>query len=215
MQSALAHHWGVPQDDALVPLNRDWTMLSHTTLSGAQTDLLPGSNPYGGGETVHNVWLAPNAVANDGGLMLAGGTAYLSSDPATRPPGADRWGTGPSGVLMMQASQWQWGVQASHIWSYATPGVPGNLRNSNSVSAMQPFLAYTQKSGLTWSVGSDSSYDWTARNWSVPVSAGVSKPFSFGQQKGSVGLEGKYWMARPDSAPGWGVRLTASMLFPD
>lgn len=59
MQSALAHHWGVPQDDALVPLNRDWTMLSHTTLSGAQTDLLPGSNPYGGGETVHNVCWHP------------------------------------------------------------------------------------------------------------------------------------------------------------
>lgn len=216
MQSALAHNWGVPQpeQDALVPLNRDWSMLARTSLSGAQTDLLPGSNPYGGGETVHNVWLAPNTTSNDG-LLLAGGTAYLSTDPSTRLAGTDRWGVGPSGVVMMQSSQWQWGVQASHIWSYATPGVASNLRNAGSVSAMQPFLAFTQKSGLTWSVGSESSYDWAQHNWAVPVSAGVSKAFNFGQQKASLGLEGKYWMARPDTAPGWGVRLTASVLFPD
>lgn len=216
MQSALAHNWGaMPLDDTLTPVNTDWAVLSRTSLASRQADLLPGSNPYGAGETLHNVWLAPNAVPPDG-MILAGGTAYLSSDIHNYLAGTDRWGTGPSGVLLMQRDQWQWGVQASHIWSYPVPGATPFARPSNgSVSAMQPFLAFTQKSGLTWSLGSDSSYDWTARNWAVPVSAGVSKMFSVGQQRASVGLEGKYWMSHPDTAPGWGVRLTASVLFPD
>ena len=215
MQSALAHNWGaVPLDDTLLPISPYWSVVSRTSLSSNQTDLLPGSNPYGNGETLHNMWLAPNVVGPDG-MVLAGGTAYLSNDLHNNLAGMDRWGAGPSGVMMVQRDQWQWGVQASHIWSYSTPSALFIRTTSASVSAMQPFLAFTQKSGLTWSLGSDSSYDWTARNWAVPVSAGVSKMFSFGQQRAALGLEGKYWMAHPDTTPGWGVRLTASVLFPD
>jgi hypothetical protein len=191
-------------------VSNQWALVSQPLLSGAHSDLLPGSNPYGSGQDVQNLLLVP-AKVNEGAWVLGGGTAFLGESTLNSPNGAPRWGAGPSGVVMVQNQSWTWGVEANHIWSYTVPALHGNA----STSAVQPFLSISQPSGLIWSVGSETTYDWVGKVWTVPVSAGLSRMFSIGSEKAMLGVEGKYWISRPDSAPGWGVRLTASMLFPD
>ncbi|GGP26546.1 hypothetical protein GCM10010971_23650 [Silvimonas amylolytica] len=191
-------------------VSNQWSVVSQPLLSGAHSDLLPGSNPYGSGQDVQNLLLLP-AKINDGAWVLGGGTAFLGESTLNSPNGVPRWGAGPSGVMMMQNEQWSWGVEANHIWSYTVPALHGNA----STSAVQPFVSFSQRSGYIWSLGSETTYDWLGKVWTVPVSAGLSHMFSVGSEKAMLGVEGKYWISRPDSAPGWGVRLTASMLFPD
>ncbi len=191
-------------------LNSQWSLVTQPLLNGGQSDLLPGSNPYGTGQDVQNVLVLPAKVP-ESGWIAGGGTAFLGDNTLVSTAPLTRWGGGPSGIVMMQNQSWSWGVEANHIWSYTIPALHGNA----STSAFQPFMAFTQSSGLTWSVGSETTYDWVDKVWTVPVSAGLSKMFSFGSQKAMLGVEGKYWIARPDSVPGWGVRLTASVLFPD
>ncbi|MBB5193422.1 hypothetical protein HNQ50_004179 [Silvimonas terrae] len=191
-------------------LGNQWSLVSQPLLSGSHSDLLPGSNPYGSGQDVQNLLLVP-AKVNEGAWVVGGGTAFLGESTLNSPNGLPRWGAGPSGVLMMQNESWSWGVEANHIWSYTVPALHGNA----STSAVQPFVSISQHSGLIWSLGSETTYDWVGKVWTVPVSAGLSRMFSFGSEKAMLGVEGKYWISRPDSTPGWGVRLTASMLFPD
>jgi hypothetical protein len=36
----------------------------------------------------------------------------------------------------------------------------------------------------------------------------------FGKLPVSLGINGRYWAERPDSAPEWGIRFVATFLFP-
>ena len=58
-------------------------------------------------------------------------------------------------------------------------------------------------------------YDGVDKQWSVPVNAGASKLLRFGNQLVSLGGGVRYWLDSPDSgAEGFGLRLTATLLFP-
>jgi hypothetical protein len=80
---------------------------------------------------------------------------------------------------------------------------------------MQPFVAYTWPSAWTFSVQSESSYNWETENWSVPVNAGLAKLVMLGRLpvslQGSVG----YWAESPRSGPdGFRFRLQANFVLP-
>jgi len=88
-------------------------------------------------------------------------------------------------------------------------------RSSISNTFLQPFLAYTTKDAWTYTINTESTYDWKAEQWSVPINAVVSKLTKFGKQPVSLGLGVRYWADSPDSGPhGWGVRFVVTFLFP-
>ena len=48
----------------------------------------------------------------------------------------------------------------------------------------------------------------------MPILGGVSQILKVGGQPISVAALGKYYVARPDGAPAWGVRCVLTLLFP-
>ena len=60
----------------------------------------------------------------------------------------------------------------------------------------------------------ESTYNWTAKTWTVPIIGGVSQIVKIGAQPLSVGVLGKYYAVRPDGASAWGVRFVVTLLFP-
>lgn len=53
---------------------------------------------------------------------------------------------------------------ANHIW-----GAGGDDSRENvSATFLQPFLSYTTKTHTTFSMNTESTYDWKAKQWSVP-----------------------------------------------
>jgi hypothetical protein len=195
-----------------VEINKEWNLISRTILPITdQHDIFPGAgNQSGIGDVVQSFFFSPKAPTADGWIWGAGPVLLL-------PTGSDdllsarKWGAGPTGVALKQESGWTYGMLFNHIWSFAGD----SDRSHVSSTFLQPFLAYTTKDAWTYGLNTESTYDWNAKQWSVPINASVAKLVRFGKQPVSLGLNARYWAESPDSAPhGWGIRFIVTFLFP-
>jgi hypothetical protein len=193
-------------------LNDDWNLISRTILPLVhQSDIFPGAGSQTGtGDTVQSLFFSPKAPTASGWIWGAGPVLLLptgSNDLLT----TDKWGAGPTAVLLKQSNGWTRGVLANHLWSFAGD----DDRADVNATFLQPFLTYTTPTQWTFGFNTESSYDWENEQWSVPVNASASKLLRFGNQLVSLGGGVRYWLDSPDSGPeGVGLRLTMTLLFP-
>lgn len=113
--------------------------------------------------------------------------------------------------MLRQSGGWTYGALANHIWSFAGD----SSRADVNATFIQPFLAYTTPDAWTFGLNTESTYNWTAETWSVPVNFTVSKLVTFGNQP--VSLQGgvRYWAESPATGPeGFGGRPGVTFLFP-
>lgn len=84
-----------------------------------------------------------------------------------------------------------------------------------SVPFQQPFLAYTTPRFTTFTINTESTYDWEAAQWSVPVNLLATQLFKVGAQPMSLQLGARYWADAPEAgAEGWGLRITYTLVLP-
>jgi len=193
-------------------LNADWNIISRTILPVVwQDEVFPGAGSQSGiGDVVQSVFFSPKAPTS-GGLIWGAGPVLLLPTGTNDLLTADKWGAGPTGVVIRQQGPWTVGALANHIWSFAGNGNRANV----SATFLQPFLTYTTPSATTYSLNTESTYDWTSRQWRVPINAGVAQILRIGDQLVQVGAVARYWAAVPDQGPhGWGLRLNFTLLFP-
>ncbi|HSN72709.1 MAG TPA: hypothetical protein VLT59_14430 [Steroidobacteraceae bacterium] len=193
-------------------LNPEWNLISRTILPVVrQTDIFPGAGSQNGiGDIVQSIFFSPKAPTASGWIWGAGPVLLLptgSNDLLT----TDKWGAGPTAVVLKQSNGWTRGLLANHIWSFAGD----DDRADVNATFLQPFLTYTTPTQWTFAVNTESTYDWDNEQWSVPVNASASKLLRFGTQLVSLGAGLRYWLDSPDSgAEGLGVRFTMTLLFP-
>lgn len=195
-----------------ISVNEEWNVISRTILPVIdQRDIFPGAGDQSGiGDVVQSFFLSPKEPTAAGWIWGAGPVFLLQtgSDPLLS---AEKWGSGPTAVLLKQDGPWSYGALANHIWSFAGD----DSRADVSSTFLQPFLSYTTKDAWTFSLNSESTYDWKASQWSVPINAVVSKVTRVGGQLISVGAGVRYWAESPESsAEGWGARVVLTLLFP-
>jgi hypothetical protein len=159
---------------------------------------------------VQSLFFSPKAPTSDGWIWGAGPVFLLptgTDDLLT----TDQWGAGPTAVVLKQENGWTYGALGNHIWSFAGD----NDRSDVNATFMQPFLSYTTPTAWTYTLNTESTYDWEGEEWSVPVNALVTKVTRVGGQLVSVGGGLRYWVDSPDNGPeGLGVRLVVTLLFP-
>jgi hypothetical protein len=124
--------------------------------------------------------------------------------------GSEKWGIGPTAVVLKQTGPTTIGILASHTWSVA--GDPDRLPVSSTF--LQPFLSYSIGMGQTLGLNSESTYDWTANQWTVPINATYTKVFHVGMQAMSFIIGGRAYVARPEGGPDLGARAGLTFLFP-
>jgi aryl-phospho-beta-D-glucosidase BglC (GH1 family) len=125
--------------------------------------------------------------------------------------GSEKWGLGPTGVVLTQRGPWTYGALANHIWSVGGESDRADI----SATFVQPFLSYTTKTATTFGLNTESTYDWKSNRWTVPINATVSQVLKLGNQLIQVGGGVRYWAKSPASGPeGWGYRVTLTFLFP-
>jgi hypothetical protein len=194
-----------------VALNDDWNLISRTIVPVvSQRHIFPGAgSQFGLGDTVQSVFFSPKEPV-DGLTWGAGPVLLLPTGTDTLLSGR-QWGLGPTGVVLKQAGPWTYGALANHIWSVAG----SNSRADINATFVQPFVSYTTPDAVTYTLNTESTYDWEARQWSVPVNALVSKVTKLGDQLVSFGGGARYWADSPDAgAKGFGLRVVATLLFP-
>ncbi|KAB2723331.1 hypothetical protein [Brucella intermedia] len=192
-------------------LNEDWNLIVRTIVPVVYQEA-PATgfdSRFGLSDTEQSFFLSP-AQSLDG-ITWGVGPVFLWPTATSSELGTGKWGAGPTGVILKQHGGWTYGALANHIWSYA-----GNSdREAVSQSFVQPFLTYTFPDTTALSLSSESSYDWTSDQWTVPINAGISKVFKFGEQRVSLGVSARYYAEAPSDGPKWGARFVTTFLFPE
>jgi hypothetical protein len=194
-----------------VELNPEWNLISRTILPVIwQDDIYPGAGSQSGiGDIVQSVFFSPKAPTAGGWIWGAGPVFLLptgSDDLLT----VDKWGAGPTGVALKQDGPWTFGLLANHIWSFG-----GSGDQDVNATFVQPFVSYTTPAAWSYTLQTESTYDWENTQWAVPISGVVSKVTTVGDQLVSFAGGVRYWADGPEGGPhGWGFRLVVTLLFP-
>lgn len=190
-------------------LNDDWNLISRTILPVIwQSDVAgPSGNQSGIGDITQSLFFSPKEPG-PGGVIWGAGPVFLIPTATDDALGADTWGAGPTLVALRQEGPWTYGMLANHIWSFS-----GDADISSTF--VQPFLAYTTPTAWTFSLNSETTYDWENEATLAPVNAVVSKLVTIGSRPVSFAGGVRYWADSPEGGPeGFGFRLAATLLFP-
>jgi hypothetical protein len=193
-------------------LSDDWNLITRTIVPiVSQDEIYPGAgSQFGLGDINATIFLSPKKPTA-GGVIWGVGPVFLLPTGTDDLLSAKKWGAGPAAVALVLRGPWTVGVLANHLWSVAGDDERQDISNT----FFQPFAAYTWPSAWTVSAQSESTYNWKAEQWSVPVNVSVSKLVRIGQLPvsllGSVG----YWFESADTSPeGIRFRLQANIVLP-
>ncbi|MEM6565085.1 MAG: transporter [Pseudomonadota bacterium] len=189
-------------------LGENWNLISRTIvpLSYAE-DVVQGTSRSGVGNVLQSLFLSPKEPTANGWIWGVGPAIQFPTSSSDQ-FGEDQWALGPTGVALRQTGPWTYGALANHLWD-----VSGDTTIDNTF--LQPFLSYTTANAVSFTVNSESSYNWDAEQWSVPVNFLIGKVFSIGQQPIQVTGGVRYWAETPDGgADEFGFRLIVTYLFP-
>jgi hypothetical protein len=192
-------------------ISEDWNLISRTIvpLINAESPVAGGSDESGVGDIVQSLFLGPKALTASGWTWGAG-PVFLLPTASNDALGTEKWGIGPTAVALKQDSGWTYGALFNHIWSFAGD----DKRADVNTTFLQPFAAYTFKTNTTVTLTLESTYDWDADQWTVPVNLVVSQLVMFGKQPVSLALGYRNYVEAPVGGPEWGLRFVVSFMFP-
>jgi len=207
-------------------LNDDWNVISRTILpviDQTGTDLLTDrSDAFGLGDVVQSFFFSPKKTDP---FIWGVGPVFLLPTATDTVLGADKWGFGPTGVILKIDGPWTYGMLANHIWDiggtgsnsfdyFVLPNGVVSLNQDVNLTFIQPFIAYTTSTATTFTVNSESTYDWTNDQWTVPINFQVSQLIKVGKAPVSVYAGVRWYAERADQGPDWGARLGFTLLLP-
>jgi hypothetical protein len=192
-------------------IGEDWNLITRTIIPLVDQQDIPasGADKSGMGDIVQSFFFSPKAPV--GGWILAAGPVGLYPTASDEVLGGEKWGVGPTALALQQKGGWTYGALVNHLWSVAGE----EDRSDISATFLQPFVSFITKTKTTLGLNVESTYDWEAEAWSIPVNATISQLFKIGPQILQFSVGARYWAESPDNGPeGWGGRAQLTFLFP-
>jgi hypothetical protein len=195
-----------------VSISNDWNMISRTIVPVIyQSGVFPGEgSQLGTGDALQSLFFSPKAPTKAGWIWGIGPalSVPLASDDLL---GTGKWSLGPTALALKQTdSGWTYGALINQVWSIAGD----SDRPDVSSMFLQPFLAKALGKGRTITVNFESTHDWKAGQWTVPLNLVYSKVTKIGKQPVSLAGGFRYYADAPDDGPTWGVRFVLTLLYP-
>lgn len=195
-----------------ISLNDNWNLIVRTIVPIIDQQDIPakGESESGLGDVVQSFFFSPKAPV--GGWILAAGPVGLYPTASEEVLGGEKWGAGPTVLALKQTGPLTYGFLANHVESFAGEDDRGDI----SATFLQPFTSYiVQKTKTTFGLNTESTYDWEAEAWSVPVNLTVAQLLKIGPQIIQVSVGARYWAESPEGGPeDWGFRAQLTFLFP-
>jgi len=194
-----------------VSISEDWNLIVRTIVPVVyQESIADGiDSKFGLGDTLQSFFFSPKQPTS-GGWIWGVGPAFLWPTATDDALGSEKWGAGPTGLVLRQEHGWTYGVLANHIWSYAGADDRGEVNST----FIQPFLTHTWPTATTLGVNTESTYDWANEQWTVPINLFASQVVKFGNLPVQLSGGPRYYAASPDGGPEWGARFVMTFLFP-
>jgi hypothetical protein len=193
-------------------ISPNWNVISRTIVPIVSLhDLEPGyGTKTGFGNTIQSFFFSPKAPTSGGLIWGVGPVIQLptSTDSNIAPY---QWGGGITAVALKQTGGWTYGGLINQIWSIGKSDEYGEASNM----FVQPFVAYTTKRATSIGLNTESTYDWEAEEWSVPINLTVGQIVKLGRQPVQLTGGVRYWADSPEGgAEDWGARVQVTFLFP-
>jgi len=191
-------------------LTKDWNLITRTIVPIIdQTDVIAPNTSEGGlSDITQSFFLSPKKPV--AGMIVGVGPVFLYPAATDDLLGSEQWGAGPTFVVLKQTGGWTYGLLFNHIWSFA-----GNEhRTYVSSTFLQPFISYITETKTTYTVNTESTYDWHNDQWTVPINLTVAQLTKIGKLPVQFTIGGKVYTEGPSGAPEWGIRFVVTPLFP-
>ena len=191
-------------------ISEDWNLITRTIMPViyAEEPVKGFGDKSGLGDILQSFFFSPRKPV--GGWIVGGGPALLYPTATDSALGTGKWSAGPSVVALRQEHGFTYGALVNHLWSYAGWG-----DRAVNATFLQPFFAYTTKKNTTFSINTESTYDWEGSQWTVPLNAAVSQLVKVGKQPIQFQVGARYYAEKPDGGPDWGLRFSVTFLFPE
>ena len=133
-----------------------------------------GQGESGVGDILQSFFFSPKELL--GGWVLAAGPVGLYPSATDKALGGEKWGGGPTALALKQTGPWTIGLLTNQVWSFAGDKDRADI----SATFMQPFITYITQTKTTFSLNSESTYDWKSEQWAVPINMSVAQMFKAG-----------------------------------
>lgn len=193
-----------------ISIGEDWNLILRTIVPFIYQDAVATglSSDSGVGDTTQSFFFSPKDPVN--GWIIGGGPVVLwptGTDPQLR---SEQLGLGPTIVALRQENGWTYGLLANHIWAVTHSDDHPDVNST----FLQPFVGYTWKTATTLTLNTESTYNWTADQWTVPVNLVLSQVLKVGGQPVQFFIGGRTYLESPENGPDWGLRFGFTLLFP-
>jgi hypothetical protein len=111
----------------------------------------------GFGDIVATAFLSPAAP---GRVIWGAGPVFLLPSATNNTLGSEKFGVGPSVVVLTQPAHWTVGFLFNHIWSVSG----ANDRGDVNQTFVQPFATYNLGNGVCAGVSMEASANWESRH---------------------------------------------------
>mgnify|MGYP001812248515 CR=1 FL=1 len=195
-----------------ITLNENWNLITRTILPlVSQPDILTSGNGRinGLGDITFTGFFSP---VDSGKLTWGVGPVLLFPTATNDALGSDKWGTGPSVVLLAMPGKWVVGSLFSNVWSFA-----GSGDNDINLFTWQYFVNYNLPNKWYLTSAPIITANWEAdsdNTWTVPFGGGIGKIFNIGKQPVNGQVSAYYNVETPDFGADWQLRVQLQFLFP-
>lgn len=197
-------------------LNENWNLITRTIIPViSQPKFAPGQDRENGiGDIQFSAFLSPKQPGSGGWIWGAGVIAQLDTATDDR-LGAERWGLGPSAVVLRPAGAWVYGALINNIWDIGGD----DDRDDFNQMLIQPFVNYNfpDKPGRYFTFAPIITANWEASSgnkWTVPLGGGVGQIIKWGNTPVNLQASAYYNVEAPKNGADWQLRLQAQFLFP-
>jgi hypothetical protein len=172
----------------------------------------PSGGTFGTGDTTFTAFVTP---AKPGKLIFGAGPVALFPTASDKALGTEKWGLGPSAVVLTMRGPWVMGVLVSQLWSVGG----ADERNDISGFLTQYFINYNLPHGWFITSAPIITANWKrpdGNKWVVPFGGGFGKVFRVGSQAMNFNTQIFYNAVKPDDFPSSNIewRFQLNFLFP-
>jgi len=193
-------------------LNENWNLITRWIMPVVyQPALFPGdSSDFGLGNFNPSFFFATTAGSN---VTWGVGPALLLPTNTDKRLGPDKWGAGPSGVIVWTPGNWVAGALVNNIWSFAGDSSDPDVNQF----LLQYFVNYNMARGWYLVSAPVITADWTRDSgdrWTLPLGGGVGRVFKIGAQPVNMSLQAYDNVITPKGGADWQLRFQVQLLFP-
>lgn len=189
-------------------LNSDWNYIVRPVFTIEKSNNINGFSGTGVGPVTIETFFSPN---NPSDFVWGVGPMVATPSLSGNNFGSAQTGVGITALGLVMKKPWTVGLLTYNTWSVGGNAAYGTANNFY----YQPFISYVTPSAWTFSIESQSTFNWDARRAQNPVYASVSKIVKFGDLPAQISAGPHYYASSvPGGASGWGGRFQVTLLFP-